>query len=465
MLTYNLKECDGPLYIALYNAIRGDIISGILPPGGKLPSKRNLAVNNGISVITVENAYALLLDEGYISSKPRSGFYICDLSSLPERKNRERKEILQDVVAEERNLYSLADFRDSRTPCDLFPFESWVKATRKVFAEKKEKLLDNPPSEGAIELRRSIQKYLEEYRGLSVSPERIVIGAGSEYLYSLLISLIGRDKVYGIEDPGYRKEEKIYLKEGAEVVHLPLDECGIIPGANSPCVLHITPSHQYPTGIVMPVSRRYELLAWAAEESGRWIIEDDYDSELRLDGKPIPSLSSIDTIGCVIYLNTFSKTLSSSVRISYMVLPDRLMDKYRRELSFYSSSVSTFEQYTLNEFMESGKMGGYINRMRTYYRRKRDTFLSALKKKLGERIEITGEKAGLYFLLHVHTSRSEDEIIRDAKEEGIGLVALSGFYHNAETCPGEKRNTYIMNYASLDASKTEIIVEVLSHIF
>lgn len=467
MLTYNLKDGKDPLYITLYSSIKDDIVKGRLLPGEALPSKRRLAENNGISVITVENAYALLLDEGYIYSKPRSGFFVSDISALPGEKKREEKtENYEDSIVNEAEY--IADFASGRTPSDLFPFQLWLQATRKVITKEKEKLVENPPSEGVLSLRRSIQRYLEEYRGLSVEAESIVIGAGSEYLYTLLISLIGRGKIYGLENPGYRKVERIYLSEGVRLEHLPLDEYGVIPSVleeKKPDVLHITPSHQYPTGIVMPVSRRYELLAWASGKDGRYIIEDDYDSELRLDGRPVPALSSIDAEGRVIYINTFSKTLSSTVRISYMVLPPALMKRYREEFSFYSSPVSSFEQYTLGEFMESGEMGRHINRLRTYYRRKRDALIESLKRHLGERVVITGEKAGLHFLMHVTSDKSGEEILRDARRAGITLSSLCGFYHRKEDCPEERKKTFVMNYSSLGIEEIESVVEKLSLIF
>ncbi len=468
MLTYDLKDSNESLYLILYSRIRDDIINGRIQPGERLPSKRKLALNNGVSVITVENAYSLLLSEGYIYSKPRSGFFVSDISAVPGKSARREKKETNKFKRMDESHFLITDFTNNQTPPDLFPFTFWLKATRKVFTDDRDKLLETPPSEGILGLRQSIQRYLEEYRGLYVEPESIVIGAGSEYLYKMIISLIGRDRTYAIEDPGYRKIEKIYLSEGVRLKYLSLDENGVSLREledKEPDIIHITPSHQYPAGIVMPVSRRYELLAWASEKENRYIIEDDYDSELRLEGKPIPSLSSIDPMGRVIYINTFSKTLSSTVRISYMVLPHELNKRYRKEFSFYSSPVSSFEQYTLNEFMESGKMGSHIARMRTYYRKKRDLLIDALKRHFGERVEITGEKAGLYFLMHVISDKSEERIITEAKREGIGLTALSGFYHTPDSCPPDKRNTYVINYASLDPEKTEDTIKTLYRLF
>lgn len=475
MLTYDLQKTEGPLYEALYTAIKTDILTGALAPNEKLPSKRRMASNNGISVITVESAYGRLLSEGYIQSKPKSGFYVCDIKGLGH--GIPKADVLEPSQNDALQSKYIADFSNNQTPTDLFPFDDWSKATRSVLSRRHEELLENSPSCGILQLRRSIAEYLKEYRGLEVDESTIVVGAGSEFLYSLIVQLIGRDCIYGIENPGYRKQELTYRAQGVQVEHLCIDDKGVRAKDledKGMDVVHITPSHQYPTGIVMPISRRYELLAWAAGKQGRYIIEDDYDSELRLDGKPIPSFKSIDREGCVIYLNTFSKTLCSTVRISYMVLPPRLMRLFNERLSFYSCTVSTFEQYTLLEFMESGRMGTHISRLRTYYRRKRDAFIGALSKsQLGPYVEISGEKAGLHFLMKVHTQKREADVLKTAGNEGIGLCSLSSFYHcgsdadsvNNDGGHAANRNTFVMNYATLDVSKLDEIVGKLCKVF
>jgi len=494
MLTYDLQTLKEPLYIALYNAIKSNILNGTLTSGERIPSKRQMATNNGVSVITVENAYDLLLSEGYIFSKPKSGYFVCDISNdfvMSHIKHIQSKIYTLDRPQNDGLKSNLiVDFSNNQTPSDLFPFDNWLKATRKVFSDRRGELLDNSPSQGVLSLRKSIANYLKEYRGLSVDESSIVIGAGSEYLYGLLVQLIGQNVVYGVENPGYQKQEKIYKALGAKVEYLSLDESGVNPKEleyKNIGVLHITPSHQYPTGIIMPISRRYELLAWASLMKGRYIIEDDYDSELRLDGKPIVSLKSIDEEGRVVYLNTFSKALCSTVRISYMVLPPSLAKKFNENLSFYSCTVSTFEQYTLQEFMDSGKMGSHINRLRTYYRKKRDTFIRAIKSSpLCSFVEILGEKAGLFFLMKVASSKDEKSIVALAKERGVGLCTLSSFYRGSSSlwssshgssgrCRGNysgnfsgsfsenysMQNVFIMNYATLELNKIDDIVERL----
>lgn len=467
MLTYDLQNMEGPLYEALYNVIKTDIITGVLAPNEKLPSKRRMASNNGISVITVESAYGRLLSEGYIQSKPKSGFFVCDIKGLGH--GTPKTDILETLKNDVLQSKYIADFSNNQTPTDLFPFNDWTKATRSVLTRRHKELLENSPSCGIMPLRRSISQYLKEYRGLDVDESTIVIGAGSEFLYGLIVQLIGRDVVYGIENPGYRKQELTYEAQGVRISCLDIDGKGVDAKElenKDIGVVHITPSHQYPTGIVMPISRRYELLAWASEKRGRYIIEDDYDSELRLDGKPIPSFKSIDREDCVIYLNTFSKTLCSTVRISYMVLPPRLMRLFNERLSFYFCTVSTFEQYTLLEFMENGRMGTHVNRLRTYYRRKRDAFIEALRRSpLGPHVEISGEKAGLHFLMKVDTQKMEEEVLGEAEREGIGLCSLSSFHHNGSKGLAKDANTFVMNYATLDLDKLDEIVGKLCTIF
>ena len=250
----------------------------------------------------------------------------------------------------------------------------------------------NPPCGGILELRQAIARYLRAFRGMQVQPEQILVGAGTEYLHSLLIQLLGNDLVYGVENPGYHKIARIYERMKVPYENIRLDTQGVeIRDLEEKQVdiIHTSPSHHFPTGIVMPVSRRYELLGWASKNPDHYIIEDDYDSELRLGGKPFPTLQSIDISDKVIYMNTFTKTLASTVRISYMVLPPSLAERFYRELSFYSCTVSNFEQYTLAQFMENGSFEKHINRLRNYYQNKRDAILKAFEQgPLGEYVTI-----------------------------------------------------------------------------
>ena len=264
-----------------------------------------------------------------------------------------------------------ADFISNRTNHENFPFSVWAKLVREMVSGESATLLQPPPVGGIPELRKAIADHLYAFRGIGVSPEQIIIGAGTEYLYGLLIQLFGNTAIYAIEDPGYAKISKIYESHGVRVRHIPMDENGIrteVLEASASDILHLSPSHHYPTGIVTSISRRYELLGWASKSEKRYIIEDDYDSEFRLLGRPIPALQSIDVMDKVIYMNTFSKSLSSTIRISYMVLPEKLLKMFYAKLGFYSCTVSNFEQYTLARFISGGYFEKHINRMRNYYR-------------------------------------------------------------------------------------------------
>jgi len=324
MLTYELKKSPGvPLYEALYRCIRADILSGKLAPDTRLPSKRSLAENLEVSKITVETAYGQLLEEGYIRSAEKRGYFVEPIMqnrpapvSTP---NQEEPESIETGAGPEG-----------------FPFSVWSRLQREVVLDYGEKLLLPLHSQGCYELRRAIADHLADFRGMNVDPGNILVGAGTDFLYNLLIQLLGREKIYAVEEPGYDKIRKIYAAGGVRCVSAELDRFGVMPERlGNARVLHISPAHHFPTGIVTPVSRRKDLLRWACEQDG-YIIEDDYDSEFRFHAHPLPALQTMDRAGRVIYINTFSKTLAPSIRISYMILPDRLMERFRRELGFYS---------------------------------------------------------------------------------------------------------------------------------
>lgn len=461
MLTYTFENTKGEsLYEHLYNEIKKDILSFSLSPNEKLPSKRALAKNLNISTITVENAYAQLVAEGYIYSIPKSGFYVSDIS---QRKIPLPKKAVEEPDYTEFTPGYFADFVNNYISSDYFPFSIWNRLMRSIMSDYAKKLMVRSPSHGVLKLRSAIANHLYQFRGISVSPEQIVVGAGTEYLYGLIIQLLGRDKLYAVEEPGYQKISKVYDANGINSVHICLDRLGIDIRAlekSRADILHISPSHHFPTGIVTPVSRRYEILSWVSKSPDRYIIEDDYDSEFRLLGKPIPSLSSIDVLDKVIYMNTFSKSLSSTIRISYMVLPKALMEKYNRTLSFYSCTVSNFEQYTLAEFIEKGYMEKHINRMRNYYRAQRDCILSAIKnEKYFSRTKIREENSGLHFLLEADTDITDDMLVERARKNGINISCLSQYYYDKDKA---KEHIIIINYSGIDR---EIIPSAISRLY
>ncbi len=461
MLTYSFADLGSDsLYGHLYKCIRNDILKGVLAPGTRLPSKRAFAKNLGISTITVENAYQQLMAEGYLYSVPKKGYFVADITNEVKAAAAGTPE--EVVISPEQADY-FADFVSNSTNQANFPFSIWARLMRETISGKSEELLTNPPPGGIRELREAIADYLFQFRGMSVSPEQIIIGAGTEYLYGLLIQLLGRDKVFAVEDPGYRKIAQIYASNCVKCCYLPLDSSGVDVAAleaSGAQILHTSPSHHFPTGIITPISRRYELLGWAARDDSRYIIEDDLDCNSPRLGKPIPALQSIDQTEKVIYMNTFTKSLASTIRISYMVLPPRLLASYYQQLGFYSCTVSNFEQYTLAAFISQGYFEKHVNRMRTFYHRQRDLLLDAIKKSpLSSMVEITEEDAGLHFLMKLATTLSDEELIRRAQREGVRISCLSQYYHQQRE---GAEHILIINYSGIESDRIAKAIARLS---
>lgn len=487
MLTYSFSDIGKQsLYEYLYNCIKQDIITGSLQPHEKLPSKRTFATHLNVSTITVENAYAQLLAEGYLYSLPKRGYYVADIGSFsikgtmsdlsrnahpaPKRtqtaiwKETEQSGLhLAGAIASRPSYF--ADFVSSQTNPDNFPFSIWARLMREVISDKSNELMTNPPCGGIPELREAICRYLYDFRGITVIPEQIIIGAGTEYLYLLLIQLLGHDKKFAVEDPGYRKVARIYEKNNITFTFLPMDKSGLSLKAleeSDTDIIHISPSHHFPTGTTMPIARRRLLLSWASQSEDRYIIEDDYDSEFRLSGKPIPTLKSIDTEGRVIYMNTFTKSLASTIRISYMILPEHLASRFYETLGFYSSTVSNFEQLTLAHFINGGYFEKHLNRMRTHYRSLRDKLLNEMRNSpFASKIRITEEDAGLHFLLHCRSSLTDEQLTKKADRQGIRISCLSEYYRNP---PKKAAHTLIINYSAINEADIPEVVKRLGRI-
>lgn len=453
MLTYELKKAPGvPLYESLYRCIRGDILSGALPAGTKLPSKRALAQNLEVSKITVETAYSQLLAEGYIRSKEKVGYFVESV----ERQEKPASPVT--MPGEQAQKQWLLDLSTNGT--EQFPFSVWTRLQRQIMLDYGEKLLKPLPNQGIWELRQAIAAHLAAFRGMEVAPENILIGAGTDFLYNLLIQLLGRDKIYAVEEPGYGKIRKIYAAGGIQCVSAAMDEKGVLPEALAGAdVLHCSPSHHFPTGLVTPVSRRQELLHWAGEN--KWIIEDDYDSEFRFDAHPMPSLTRLDGRGRVIYMNTFSKSLAPSIRISYMVLPTALMAQFRQRLGFYSCTVPSFEQYTLARFLELGHFEKHINRMRKFYRQRRNRVITLLSScAFADKLTIQEQDAGLHFLLTVKTELPDEKLVANLSAAGIRIQALSEFYHDEK----KDLHTLVVNYSGLREEALEAAIAAIEEI-
>lgn len=539
MLTLELhKNKSTPLYMQIYSYIKSEVLARRLKAGNKLPSKRALAAQLGISTITIEGAYGQLMAEGYIYAKAKSGYYISPLESIqqaddsaadffqhntlgdaqlfsgPEKISYEsgytdnmpgasgtvnmaglsnspstsgifvpsslqstntalshasseissRPSITSTSMPSSSTISSkgrMSHESTAQTSCatidlssnnilpESFPFSIWTKLMRHTMSENQALLLTKSPTAGIYSLRCAIAEHLLRFRGMHIQPEQIIIGAGTEYLYELIIKLIGRDKIYCLEDPGYHKLQRIYTDNGACCFSLPIDQQGMSVTALNAVrcdVIHISPSHHFPTGIITPVSRRYELLGWATSGQ-RYIIEDDYDTEFRLVGKPIPSLFSMDMSSKVIYMNTFSKSLTSTIRISYMVLPMPLMEEFNRRLGYLSCTVSTFEQYTLAEFINQGYFERHINRMRNNYKKLRQLLLKELlTHPEHDKIQILQQASGLYFLLKINTTLSDRDLRSRLQQNGVHLQSLQHYYQNRQAAP---EHTFVVNYSSL----------------
>ena len=430
MLDYDMAQHgDESLYGYLYQQIRDDILCGEIRAGSRLPSKRSLAEHLGVSMATVEGAYGQLVAEGYVSSRPRSGFFACE---LPESAG---------VTASGR-VPSGGNGDGEGAPAQLEPdltrpggasmdaARLWSRALRQTLASEPEDEVFAPaPAQGTLRLREAIARHLRSTRGLAVDASHVVVGAGAQMLDVMIAQLMGVGSVVALEDPGYVRLTSIYEACGCAVRHVPLDGRGVDMAsleATGADVLHLMPSHQFPTGLVTPISRRYELLGWASGRARRWLVEDDYDCEFRLAGRPVPALASIDAASRVIYMNTFSKSLGAALRLAYMVLPDELMERYQRELGFYSSTVSSVQQVALARILEDGSYERHVSRVRKRCREMRDELVGELRARAdADRIRIEQADAGLHLVLCVESAASEEEIAARALAAGLPAPCLS----------------------------------------
>ena len=381
-----------PVYLQLYRQLKNDIVSGVYPEGAKLPSKRLIASELGISVISVEHAMELLADEGFTETRERSGYFVIyreqdgfsmeDAGGYGKMKKtfpREGSAKGTENLPDPGSADAAALFCGQGSPVDAesspdFPFSVYAKTMRRVISEYGEALLVKSPNKGVLPLRSAICAYLARNRGISVSEDQVIIGSGAEYLYGILVQILGRSLVYGIEQPSYEKIEQVYLASEVSVDRLALGPDGIMSSElrrTDPDVLHISPYRSYPSGVTASASKRREYIRWADAKDGRWIIEDDFESEFTPSTKPEDTLFALADRGNVIYLNTFSKTVAPSIRTGYMVLPERLLERAEQKAGFYSCAVPTFEQYVLAEFISNGDFERHINRVRRQNRKSR----------------------------------------------------------------------------------------------
>lgn len=460
MLTYAMEQRgDLSLYEYLYQCIRRDILSGDLATGTRLPSKRALAEHLRVSVITVEGAYQQLEAEGYVYTLPRRGFFVAPVeqvlsASLP----------VQPVMEPEERSWRL-DLKRNRVDISRFPVATWARLTRRVLSEDGEALLRPVPHQGLPALRQAIAHDLREFRGMAVDRSQILVGAGAEYLYLLVAQLLGPDRVFAVEDPGYPKIRQVYGSLGIPCRPVPLDGQGMdvtALTASGAAVAHLSPAHHYPTGLVTPIGRRQALLGWA-EKQGGYIIEDDYDSELRFTGRPIPTLQSIDRRGRVVYMNTFSQTISPSMRLGFLVLPPALLAEYRRRLDFYACTVPALEQHVLALFLSEGHYERHLSRMCKEYRLRRDAVLEAFRSSaFAHRITLSEQGAGLHFLLRLETNRSDDQLRRRGETLGVQLGFLSEY---AAVSNPAYAHTLVVNYGGLEPAALPEAMALLAEVF
>lgn len=418
----------------LYAALRAEIEQGRLAAGMKMPSKRQLAAHLSISTATVEAAYGRLSSEGYCESRPRSGMYVA--AQLPE----------QTGVLHVGHVPVKWDFSTGAADAEHFPYATWARLMREVLSEQNTALLLSGDPQGSLELRREISSMMHSMRGIDVPPECIVLGAGTEVLVTALVSVLGREKLFAVEDPGYSRVRRILVASGARIAPTPLMEGAIdvralyVSGAGA---AYVTPSHQFPMGEEMSAAQRAALLRWA-QETGGYILEDDYDSEFRFNGVSAPALRALDESGQVIYMNTFARTLASGLRLSFMVLPQALVARYRALHA--ACSVPGFEQETLRRFIAGGYLERHVARMRVVYRSR----LQALEKHvqalgLGE---VAPCGAGLYALLKVGGHTPAQELVPLAAQAGVKLSHLADY---GVMQPGrETERTVLLGFAGMD---------------
>lgn len=468
MLTISIDvKSKEPMYEQIYKYIREEIKNGSIACGSKLPSSRGLAAHLEVSRNTVDMAYGQLLSEGYIEAKPQRGYFVCNLENLyMEEKDANAIQKNHGNRPENRSLKGNAgketeykvDFSPSGVDMEYFPYGKWRKLMKECLIDDNRELFLSGENQGELSLRTAVQHYLYQSRGIKCDVEQIVIGAGSDYMLLLLSRIFNRRCVVGMENPGYRQACTIFESVGYDVVPVPVDDQGMktemLEGilAN---LAYVTPSHHFPVGTVMSAARKQRLLAWAAKEEHRYIIEDDYDSEFRYFGKPIPALQSQDPFGKVIYLGTLSKAIAPGIRISFMVLPWELVDRYKSEAGFYFSTVSRIDQKVISEFLLQGHFERHLNRMRKIYKGKHDVLMQALKDS-SMPFKVAGDSAGLHVLLQLPEKRwdavkVEGKLVQMAGKKGVKVYPLSSYYIKEE----ERYPSVLVGFARL--TEMEII--------
>lgn len=451
-----VPECDGkvPLYQQIYRYVIEEMQAGRLGEGDKLPSKRALCAHLGVSQSTVEGAYGLLCAEGYIRALPRSGYRVCDVSPLEAPALRPQPTRL---ISAEPPAPVLDDcFSTAAVDTSVFPYAAWARLMRQAVLEPK--LLQRGHPQGDLPLREALCDFLHQYRGVSCRPEQVVVGAGMEYLLDVLLQLLPPGGPIGLENPGYRATYRSTENLGRQFIPIPVDSQGLRPDllAKSGAVAaYVTPSHQFPLGVTMPAGRRAELLRWAYAGEGRYLVEDDYDSEFRYSSRPIPAMQGQDRGGRVIYTGTFSRSIAPSIRAAYLILPESLLPAYREKFAHGASTVSRFEQWVLAKFLSSGQYARHLRRVGSLYRVRCAALTTALENAFPEG-RITGNDAGLHLLLTL-PDREDSDLVDAAARAGYRVHALGEYCHGPSPRPG----TLVLGFAGLDAARADTAAKQL----
>lgn len=456
MFTISIDSSSSvPMYEQIYEYIKNEIKSGQLTPKTKLPSTRSLAIHMQVSRNTVDMAYSQLLSEGYIESIPKSGYYVSMVSELTHISVKKTTPIPVKSKKEPGFRY---DFSPYAIDINSFPYNIWRKLSNNFMNYNNNDIFLLGNNQGDEGLRAAISRYLHESRSVHCTTEQIIVGAGADYLLQLLAQILKYSSASGkiaMENPTYMQAYKIFNTMHYGVNPINMDSYGISVEHLSKTdsnIVYVTPSHQYPLGIVMPINRRLELLQWANSSPERYIIEDDHDSEFRYKGKPIPSLQGIDSSNKVIYIGTFSRAIAPAIRIGYMVLPEKLLDIYKKNFNFYSSTVSRVDQNIMKSFIEGGYFERHLNKNRKLYKNKHDLLIQNLKA-FGDKIQITGENAGLHLVVRFNTKLTEKEIIDLAAESSIKLYGLNEHYISTTEMENTTHNslppTILLGYANV----------------
>ncbi|WP_333676686.1 PLP-dependent aminotransferase family protein [Muricomes intestini] len=457
-LTINLRPgSKTPLYEQIYDYIKKDIQGKKIQSGEKLPSTRSLSKYLEVSRSTVELAYEQLLSEGYVEAEPYRGYFVAQIEELYQL-NQAAGSIQKKPVKEE-NRYKY-DFTPNGVDLKSFPYHVWRKLSKDCLLDDKAEMFRLGEPQGEYGLRNAICNYLHQARGVNCLPEQIIVGAGNDYLLMLLTTVIGQNHKVALENPTYKQAYRLFKNLSYEVCTVNMDSRGMEinqlkeTGAD---IAFVMPSHQYPLGIVMPIKRRLELLKWADEEELRYIIEDDYDSEFRYKGKPIPALQGYDSHDKVIYMGTFSKSIAPAIRMSYMVLPASLLSLYQERSGFLNSTVPKVDQLIVQKFIEEGYYERHLNKTRALYKSRHDVLLGCLKG-IQDICTVSGENSGVHLLLHFREGLSEEELIKRAEARGIKVYGLTEHYVE----PQKKRNaTILLGYANMNEEQIKEAVSIL----